>query len=83
MYFAIFIQCAVTENLNQVYNLQALCLAVCFAPQKQAMSRRISHCSNSDQAPSAAGAKIDDEDDGPSKFSSDSETEDAQESMKL
>ena len=39
------------------------------------MSRRIFHCSPSDEAPSAVGAKIEDEDDDPPKFSSDSESE--------
>ena len=48
------------------------------------MSRRIFHCSNSqaDKAPSAAGAKIDDEDDD-LQVSSDSESEDTQQSTKL
>ena len=56
-------------------------LAICFAPQRLAKSRRIFHCSHSDSAPSAAGAKTDD-DDCPSKFSRDSESEDAQKSTK-
>ena len=42
------------------------------------MSRRIFHFSHTDTAPSAAGAKTDDEDDVPSIFSSDSASEDAQ-----
>ena len=46
-------------------------LAVCFAPQRQAISRRTFHCSHSDSAPSAAGAETDDGDDDPAKFSSD------------
>ena len=46
------------------------------------MSRRIFRCSHTDTAPSAAGAKTDDEDDIPSTFSSDSASEDAQPSTK-
>ena len=46
------------------------------------MSRRIFHFSHTDTAPSAAGAKTDDEDDIPSTFSSDSASEDAQPSTK-
>ena len=47
------------------------------------MSRLIFHCSHTDSAPSAAGAKIDDENDDASKFSSNSVSEDAQQSTKL
>ena len=46
------------------------------------MSRRIFCCSHTDSAPSAAGAKNNDEDDVPSIFSTDSASEDAQPSMK-
>ena len=42
------------------------------------MSRWTFHCSHTDSAPSAACTETDDEDDGPAKFSSDSESEDAQ-----
>ena len=58
--------------------LWLLCLAVCFATQRQAMSRRIFHCSHSNSASSAVGAKMDDEDDAPSIFSTDFASEDAQ-----
>ena len=78
MYFATFLQCTATENLDQAQNLQAWRFAVCFATQRQAMSRRILRLSHSDSAPSAAGAKTYDEDDGPSIFSSDFASEDAQ-----
>ena len=47
------------------------------------MSRRIFRCSHTDTAPSAAGAKTDDEDVVASIFSSDSASEDAQPSTKL
>ena len=46
------------------------------------MSRSIFHCSHSDSSPSAACTETDDEDDSPAKFSSDSESEDAQPSTK-
>ena len=42
------------------------------------MSRRIFHCSHSNSASSAVGAKMDDEDDAPSIFSTDFASEDAQ-----
>ena len=62
MYFGIFLQLAVTKNLNQlVFGTQ---IGSLLCTTEQAMFLRTSFCSFFDSAPSAAGAAGDDEDDG-------------------